>query len=74
MHYKISVPILSGAFEKYGKENTVKMLKEMKADRVFYSLDKYLLDKESQKNIFIQSYVKLKKILRMMKILKTNKS
>ncbi len=48
MKYKLSVPVMYGTFERNGKENTVKCLKEIKADRVFYILMSYTTDQEER--------------------------
>ena len=42
--YKLSVPIMSGTFEKYGRENTLKLLKDVKAERVFLATPPFIVD------------------------------
>jgi hypothetical protein len=50
--YKISVPVMNKNFERAGKEELVRKLKSIDAQRVFLALDTYETDVEKQKIIF----------------------
>ena len=50
--YKISVPIMNKNFERAGKEELVKKLKSLDAQRVFLALDTYETDEEKRKKAF----------------------
>jgi len=50
--YKISVPVMNENFQRAGKDEIVKKLKSLDAQRVFLALDTYETDEEKRKKIF----------------------
>ena len=46
MTYKISVPVINQTVEKNGRENVLRALKELDAERVFLAMDCYELDED----------------------------
>jgi len=49
--YKISVPVTLSSVLRYGIENYIGKLKEMKAERIFISIDSYEVNPEKFENI-----------------------
>lgn len=50
--YKISVPVMNKNFERAGREELVKNLKSVDAQRVFLALDTYQIDEAKREKVF----------------------